>query len=377
MANKKKSGILLTDTELRRRYPTSGFASSICLEPEDRIWLPSRNLAINWQLGGGIPYGKILEGFGEESVGKSLLAMDFGVVTQALNGIVLWQDAEASFDGFWAKSHGLDLERTVLLPEENIIEKISDWQADQIMYWRSVLTDNEPILLVVDSTAALETWDNMEASDSESGEDMGKRSKAIYRLVRKRNRFYSKYGVCVIYINQLRKKVRATQWEDPDTTPGGNAMKYFASQRLGLYKSKTLYDTVNGEFKKGAPPIGAEISIRTKKNKVAPPRSTIRARVFFEEFNGNFGFDKYHWLDEILLTERTVKKSGNSIMFRKEKVAKGRDDFMEVIRNDNDLRLKFIKKAGINSLSQTREKIARIEGNLYKVNRNKREDNEG
>ena len=93
----KKAGEVLTDAALVKKYQGLGKASEIFLLPEDAIWLPSRNIYLNYTMGGGIPYGKICEIFGNESSGKSLVAMDFGYAAQYLGGIVLWNDAEQSW----------------------------------------------------------------------------------------------------------------------------------------------------------------------------------------------------------------------------------------------------------------------------------------
>ena len=144
--------------EMKKKF--SGF--SIAAEEDDSKlpWLPSRFLAFNHVLGGGIPYGKILELFGTESSGKSLMAYDFAYSCQYLNGVVLWIDAEQSFTNSWAEINGLDLNR-VIIYRETAIEKISDWVASMSLYWRSQLVNNEPILLILDSVSALDTEINI------------------------------------------------------------------------------------------------------------------------------------------------------------------------------------------------------------------------
>lgn len=362
---KKKAGLLLSDADLKKRYPTSGLASLIAVSLDNTLVLPSRILAVNYHMNGGLYYGKIVEEYGEESTGKTLLANDFAVVCQTLGGIVLWNDAEASFSAHWAQLNGINLDRLVLLPDENEIETISDWQADQIIYWRSKLTNNEPILLVVDSTAALETRDNIEAADTDSGEDMGRRSKKIYQMLRKRNKLYARYGVCVIYINQVRKKVNAGMYEDPDTTPGGMAMRFYASQRLGLYRGKRINLDVKD---KKSDVIGHEIFIRTKKSKVGPPRPSIRGRVFFEETEaGGVGYDKYFGFPELLVELGIVKRKQAIYKYKGEIIAKGDENFLKVLKNNTELRQKLIKKAGINTVSSTRKKLDSINKNLYPV----------
>lgn len=374
MAEKKKVGLILSEARLKQRYPTSGAASTIIASPSNQLILPSSILALNWQYGGGIPYGTILEEFGEESTGKSLLAVNFGIVAQALGGVVLWDDAEAVFrqQARFYQSMGLDLSKVQLLPDENIIERISDWQADMIVTWRSKLKNNEPILLVVDSTAALETRDNMDAADSDSGEDMGRRSKKIYQMVRKRNPMYAKYGVCVIYINQLRKKPVKTKYEDPDTTPGGKAMNFYASIRSGIRRGKKIFNSDEVH-------VGQHVYFNIKKNKVAPPRNSVEGRVFFQKHNGTIGYDKYYGVLDALSfrpdpeSRPVLKRKRGAIWTLKGKtLAKGDDKMMKLFLEDEALRKKLIQKAEINTISQTRKKIESLNKNLYPVNGKKK-----
>lgn len=204
-----------TASNLATAYPSSGFASDISVPSEDTLWLPSRSLYLNYTMGGGIPYGRICEIYGGESSGKSLVAMDFCYSAQYLGGIALWNDAEQAFDPHWAIENGLDLEKIVVYNETSI-EKISDWAVDQCIYWRSKLTANQPIVLVTDSIAALDCEANINSKQLDAKAEMGNRAKALYKYLRIRNQLFAELGVVVIFINQLRKKVGASLFEDPD-----------------------------------------------------------------------------------------------------------------------------------------------------------------
>lgn len=372
MADKKKTGYLLDVKTLRRRYPESGLASTICLGAEQELRLPSRNLAINYHLGGGIKYGSIIEVSGEESTGKSLLAMDFGTVTQSLGGIVLWDDAEATFDGKWAASHGLDLNKVELLPYENQIELVSDWVADMCVYYRSKLTNNEPILLVIDSVALFDTGDALDTAEMDSKAEMGRRSFHMGKFLRKRMRIFAKYGICVLLINQLRKKVGASKFEDPNTTPLEQALKFYASQRIGLFRGKKIR---KGGKSKG-PWVGNEVYVRTKKNKSGVPRDNIKAEVYFREDNNNYGYHKYYGFDELLVDKNIVKRKMGKFYYKETLIAKGDDNFKQLIATDQELRSKFIKRLGINTASKTRKQIESIDKNLFPVKAKKQKQPE-
>ena len=130
MAKKKVNKLKVSsESALRKKYAGSGLASQIVVHGDDMLWIPSRFLALNHQWGGGAPYGKIIEIFGEESSGKSLTAFDLAYSTQALGGMVLWADAEFAFTEDWALKNGLDLDAVELYKEKSI-EKISDWSVD-------------------------------------------------------------------------------------------------------------------------------------------------------------------------------------------------------------------------------------------------------
>jgi recombination protein RecA len=376
--NKKKIGVLLAEKDLKRRYPDSGLASVICLPDDKSLRLPCRVVSINYHLGGGLPYGKVLENFGEESTGKSLLAMDFGVVAQSLGGVVLWIDSEAAFDPVWMVKHGLDISKIQLLPYENRIEIISDWIADYCIYWRSKLTNNQPILMVLDSIAVLEAMDVMETAQIDTKAEMGRRSFKMGEMLRKRTRIFAKYGICVYFINQLRKKIGASQFEDPDTTPMAQCMKYYASQRFGLYRGKRLKA---GNSDKGKW-VGNVVYVRTKKNKTSAPRDNVKAKVFFKKDGSNFGYSKYHGFGEIL-HERGILEMTNikdpekaRFIYKGKVIARGEEAFIELLVNNDELRSKFIKRVGVNTASLTRKKLESLTTNLYPVKLKKSKDEE-
>ena len=154
-SSEKKSKVIDLDF-LKKKYETD-LASNEEFLPENHPRIPSRCITLNYHIGGGIPYGTIMEVYGEESTGKSLMALDFAaVVTSSLNGYVLWNDAEHCFDKLWAIANGVDVSKVILFPNTSI-EKMADWFQDCVSWLRgSVLLNNEPILFVCDSVAALD-----------------------------------------------------------------------------------------------------------------------------------------------------------------------------------------------------------------------------
>lgn len=368
MAKKTKSRKVLSEKELAKKYRRSGTAEDIVIDTDKMPWLPSRFLALNDMLGGGIPYGKILELFGEESSGKSLLAFDFAYCAQALGGHVLWVDAEFSYTKNWAKQNGLDSKRVTILPD-TAIETISDWCIDMGLYWRNKLPNNEPILIVLDSLAAVDTLTNKGVEQSSKKAEMGNRAKAIGDFLRFRHPVFEDLGICFIAINQLRKKIGASNFEDPNTTPGGQATKFFASQRVGVYGGKQVKEKIKGREHR----VGRLSSIRLVKNKVAPPKPTIKAApVYFDEQSKHdIGFDKYFNFDEVLLRMGVVDKASGSSSYKikGKTIAVGKEKFMKLIEKDDKLRRKLIRKSGINTISKTQRLLDSLTTNLYDVDK--------
>lgn len=362
MSGRKKIKIP-TLREIQKKFPSQYIAGEV--DESKRPWLPTRFLAFNKVTGGGCPFGKIIELFGEESSGKSLMAYDFAYCCQYLGGIVLWVDAEQSFTNDWATKNGLDLDKIVIFRSTSI-EAISDWVANMALYWRSQLTHNEPILLVLDSVSALDTDINLNSEMLNASADMGNRAKAIYKYFRIRNEMLYSLGITQVYINQLRKNLKAGMFENPDTTPGGKALAFYASIRIGLYGGKQITKKVKGKERK----IGRVTSIRTIKNKVATPGPTLKGSPLYNnaKYVDSIGFDRLHFLDEILLEEEIIEKTkSGTYSYKGKTLCRGAEKFAELLREDDDLRRKLIRKAGINTLGATKKLLESLQENLYPV----------
>lgn len=362
MAGRKKIKIP-TQKELNKKFYGTYIPSEV--DESKTPWLPSRFLAFNKITGGGIPYGKILELFGEESSGKTLMAYDFAYCAQYLGGVVLWVDAEQVFTNSWAEANGLDLSK-IIVYRNTSIEKISDWIAAQSLYWRSKLTHNEPILLILDSVSALDTEANIDSEMDNASADMGNRAKAIYKFFRIRNEMLYSLGITQIYINQLRKNLKAGMFENPDVTPGGQALRFYASLRIGLYGGKQITKKVKGKERK----IGRVTSIRTMKNKVAPPGPTLKSSPLYNnpKYVSEVGFDRLHFLDEVLIEEGIVDKSSSGTFTYKGKtLCRGAEKFKNLLEGDDSLRRKLIRKANINTLGSTKKLLESISNNLYPI----------
>ena len=363
MAKKSKVGLKVpTQNELLRKY--GGMIKVAAKTQESGLWLPSKFLALNYTFGGGIPFGKILEVAGEESSGKSLIAYDFAYCTQQLGGHVIWVDAEQSWMNSWAEENGIDPERVTLVNDTRI-EYVADIVADLAIYLRSQYTHNEPILLVVDSIAAMDCADNIDAKMVEGKAEMGGRAKALYKYFRIRSELFYKLGITQIYINQLRTALNVGFGKDNTTTTGGAALKFYASIRAAFYAGKTLTIKQKGKERKA----GKLVTVRLIKNKVAPPRPTIsKCPVYFNPKFHEVGFDRCYGLEDVLVENDIIEKSSGGIYKYKGKtLARGEEKFQKLLEEEDELRRKLLKKAGINTIGATRKKLETLETNFFPV----------
>ena len=214
--------------------------------------------------------------------------------------------------------------------------------------------------------AAWDCLDNINSKMVDAKADMGNRAKAIYKMFRIRNELLTRLGITQIYVNQLRKNLKAGLFEDPDTTPGGNAMKYYASIRQGFYGGKSLVRKIKGKDRR----YGKLVTIRIKKNKVAPPGETIKKMPIYnhEKRVDYLGFDRYYGLPDILIDlDIITKSSGGVYKYKGKTLVRGEEKLLQLIEEDDDLRGKLIRKAGINTISQTRKQIESYKENRFPV----------
>lgn len=362
MAKKKSDNSIkvMSLKEIQKRFP--GTIQPSLRDDSKLPKIPTRFLAYNYQIGGGIPYGKQVEFVGEESSGKTLMAYDVAYCAQQLGGVVIWSDPEQSFTNDWALKNGLDLDRLVL-NRATQIETIADWFPAMAIYWRSKLTHNEPIVLILDSLAAVDSKAVINSQMEDEKAEMAARARAIGKMLRIRQELYYTLGVCVIYMNQLRKKLGASPFENPDTTPGGNAMKFTASIRSGFYGGREIVDKKKRK-------LGRLTTIRVIKNKVAPPKATIsKAPMFYNPKYHEIGFDRYFGLADVLEEEGiVVKSSGGVYKYKGNVLCRGEEKFIKLLEQDDELRRKLIRKAGINTINTTQKQLDKIKYNMFPVN---------
>lgn len=363
MATKKKVGIKVpTKNEILKKYGSMIIQASDTKEPG--LWLPSTFFNLNYTLGGGFPWGKVTEIAGEESSGKTLIALNAAYACQQLGGSVIWVDAEQSWMNSWAELNGIDPNKVTVIRDTRI-EYISDAVADVAIYLRSQLVNNEPILLVVDSVAAIDCSDNIDSKMVDGKAEMGGRAKALYKYFRIRSELFYKLGVTQIYINQLRTALNIGFGKDNSVTTGGAALKFYASIRVAFYSGKTITIKNKGKERKA----GKLVTIRILKNKVAPPRPTIsKVPVFFNPKFHEIGFDRCFGLEDVFVENDIIEKSSAGVYKYKGKVlCRGEEKFQKLIEEDDELRRKLLKKARINTIGSTKKQLESLKENYYPV----------
>lgn len=363
MATKKKVGIKVpTKNEILKKYGSMIIQASDTKEPG--LWLPSTFFNLNYTLGGGFPWGKVTEIAGEESSGKSLIALNAAYACQQLGGSVIWVDAEQSWMNSWAKENGVNPDKVTVIRDTRI-EYVSDAVADIAIYLRSQLTNNEPILLVVDSIAAMDCADNIDSKMVDGKAEMGGRAKALYKYFRIRSELFYKLGITQIYINQLRTALNVGFGKDNSVTTGGAALKFYASIRAAFYSGKSITVKQKGKERKA----GKLVTVRLIKNKVAPPRPTIsKCPVYFNPKFHSVGFDRYYGLEDVLVENDIIEKSSGGVYKYKGKtLCRGEEKFIKLMEEDEDLRRKLLRAANINTIGSTNKKLGKLTENYYPV----------
>ena len=281
---------------------------------EDVAVIPTGSVGLNVALGvGGSPRGRVIEIYGPESSGKTTLAIHAMAETQKQGGIAAIIDAEHAFDRFYAEKLGVDT-NNLLIAQPDCGEQALDI-ADELI--RSSAVD----LVVIDSVAALTPKAEIEG---EMGDNkVGLQARLMSQALRKLTATINKTQTTCIFINQLREKI-GVMFGNPETTPGGNALKFYASVRLDIRKI--------GQIKDGDNVIGNQVRVKVIKNKVAPPFRKAEFDLMFNE-----GISKVGELIDLGVENGVLTKSGSFYSYEGTKLAQGRDAAKNVLRENPDL----------------------------------------
>lgn len=281
---------------------------------EDVEVIPTGSLALNAALGvGGYPKGRIIEIYGPESSGKTTLAIHAIAEAQKRGGIAAFIDAEHAFDRFYAKKLGVDVDELLISQPDNGEQALEI--ADQLI--RSSAID----IIVIDSVAALTPKAEIEGDMGDN--KVGLQARLMSQALRKLTSTISKTNTTCIFINQLREKI-GVMFGNPETTTGGNALKFYASVRLDIRRVTTLKD--------GDTPIGNQVRVKIVKNKVAPPFRKAEFEITFGE-----GISHVGEIVDLGVELGIIKKSGSWFSYGESRLGQGRDAVKKIIKDNPEL----------------------------------------
>lgn len=315
--NNKSAKMASLKTILEKMDKTYGKGAVMIMgerEVEHVDVIPTGSLGLDLALGvGGYPRGRIVEIYGPESSGKTTLTLHAIAEAQKAGGIAAFIDAEHAFDRFYAEKLGVDVDNLVISQPDN------GEQALEIM--ENLIRSGAIDIVVVDSVAALTPKSEIEGDMGDS--KMGLQARLMSQALRKLTGTISKTKCVAIFINQLREKI-GVMFGNPETTTGGNALKFYASVRLDIRRGS--------QIKEGDKVLGNRTKVKVVKNKMAPPFRSTEFDVLYGE-----GISRTGEIVDLGVEYEVIQKSGSWFSYAGSKLAQGRDTVKELLKDNPEL----------------------------------------
>ena len=283
--------------------------------------IPTGSLTLDIALGvGGYPKGRVIEIYGPESSGKTTLAIHAIAQVQKAGGIAAFIDAEHAFDRFYAAKLGVDIDSLLISQPDN------GEQALEIT--ENLIRSGAIDIIVIDSVAALTPRAEIEGEMGDS--KMGLHARLMSQALRKLTGTISKTGCCCMFINQLREKI-GVMFGNPETTTGGNALKFYASVRLDIRRSTQIKD--------GETVMGNRTRVKVVKNKVAPPFRLAEFDILYGE-----GISRLGEVIDLGVEHNIIKKAGSWFSYEDQKLGQGRDAVKQIFIDNPELQERIEKQ---------------------------------
>jgi len=314
VGKEKQKALQLTLDKLEKTYG-KGTVMKLGDNPIEAVEvIPTGSIALDVALGvGGLPKGRVVEVYGPESSGKTTLALHAIAEAQKAGGIAAFIDAEHAFDRFYAQKLGVDVENLLVSQPDN------GEQALEIT--ENLIRSGAIDIIVIDSVAALTPKSEIEGEMGDS--KMGLQARLMSQALRKLTSTISKTATCCIFINQLREKI-GVMFGNPETTTGGNALKFYASIRLDIRKVNQIKD--------GEEVIGNRVKVKVVKNKVAPPFRKAEFDIIYGE-----GISRVFEIIDLGVENNIIKKSGSWFSYGETKLGQGRDSVKKLLVDNPEL----------------------------------------
>lgn len=317
----KREAISAALQQIERQYGKGSIMKLGASDRQDVAVIPTGAISLDIALGvGGVPKGRIVEIYGPESSGKTTLALHIVAEAQARGGIAAFVDAEHALDPNYAKGIGVDV--------ENLYLSQPDYGEQALEIVETLVRSGGVDVIVVDSVAALTPRAEIEGEMGDS--HMGLQARLMSQALRKITAIASKTGTTVIFLNQLRMKI-GVMFGNPETTTGGNALKFYASVRMDIRKKEKLGTTedVTGHITR----------VKVVKNKMAPPFKEATFDIVYPK-----GIDKVSSLIDAALQFQVIEKAGSWLRYGDNQLGQGRDAVKSLLQENGQLRAEIEQK---------------------------------